>query len=98
MNNYPVIEKASLLFLNIEYEFNQAVKVGMSKDEVLVAVESIENFSMIELQHVVNNVFTWGKPLSESSKITIRNEYFNVLKREIIRTVKNEWLLEDYSQ
>lgn len=97
MENLPIINNLISLSEAIEKEFHEKVKIGMSQEGVFDAVEEIENFPYEELEHVIKNIFTWGKPLEESSLYTLKNEYLTVLKRELLRVIESQILLEDYS-
>lgn len=97
MEYLPIVKELINTSEALEKEYNEKVKVGMSQDEVLEAVEEIENFPFEELEHVIKNIFTWDKPLEEGSKNTLKNEYFGILKRELLEAIKNQILVEEFS-
>jgi hypothetical protein len=97
MDKLPIVKDFLGLSEALECEFNEKIKIGMSEDEVYDAVEEIINFPYDELEHVIKNIFTWGKPLEENSRMTLRNEYFEIIKRELKLVLESEILLEDYT-
>jgi predicted PilT family ATPase len=96
MKQFQIVSKLINLAEQIEVEFNGKVKVGMSEKEVFAAVAEIEDFPADEMQHVIINIFTWGKPLEEGSLNTLRNEYFTILKRELAIAVQTQILEETW--
>jgi hypothetical protein len=97
MEHLPIVKELINTSEVLEKEYTEKVKVGMSRDEVFEAVEEIENFPFEELEHVINNIFTWDKPLEEGSRNTLKNEYFSILKRDLLEAIKNQILVEEYS-